>query len=167
MNYHVATARTRHGSAVAGSTATHQPIGTASQRSECVGPALLAGARVSVAHRSRQLVQPTVEGASSGGQHASGHKCRMRVRRVDVDKAIPHSLTRPAHRVSVGFGHRPVDLGGQPTARQRRKPRKPHRQKRIHSRQRIGVGDQVCPKNDGLKGAIVDIAGLKRLADLW
>jgi hypothetical protein len=81
--------------------------------------------------------------------------------RGDVDVAIPERLLRPPHRVSVGFGNRSIDFGGESTACQRWIPRKPRCQKRIDLRKRFSIGDQVRPEHDRLKGAVVDITCLK------
>ena len=72
----------------------------------------------------------------------------------------------PAHRNGIGIGHDLIDRRGQSAARQRRTPRQPHRQCRIHPRQHLGIGDQLGAKHDRLKRPVVDLAGLKHPAHL-
>ena len=167
MNHNIAFAHPRRGRiAGGGSTATRQPICTGGQRAQGVCPSLLARARVGVAYRPRQLIQPEVKGAPGGGQHGSSDERHPRFVGDDVDETVPDCLLRPPYRVPINGRHHPVHFGGQPTACQRRVPGKPRRQNCVNSRQHLAIGDQICPEHDGLKGAIVDVSCLKKPAHL-
>ena len=69
----------------------------------------------------------------------------------------------PAYRVGVGARHDLVDLCAQPAPAHRRPARHVDRQLPIHARQHLAVGDQIAAIHQGLKRAVVDVAGFEQL----
>ncbi len=121
MNHHrTAAAFTLGGRRAVGATRTGRPAGlTAPQRPARIGAALVFGARIVLAHRGRQRVQPLVQRRRIGGmQHWPEIPAIPGLVSIDLDIAVVVDLGRHPHPGRVELGHPQIHPIAQLRARQ-------------------------------------------------
>jgi len=78
-----------------------------------VRASLLFGARIGVAYRGREGIQPLLEGVPVSREDVGAHRGHPFPAINDDHLAVLDTLLAPAHRVLVGLRDDPVDLEAQ------------------------------------------------------